>query len=62
MKDIRFGAHAGLPAGDGKHMHPEHELRTYTVTEFMGQVGRVLAVCLGLALVAHVIVAVIGNQ
>ena len=40
----------------------EHELRTYPATEFLRRVGCVIAVCLGLALLAHVIVAVVGNQ
>lgn len=63
MKDVRFGVHAGLPTEDMARMDDEHEARTYpTPAEVFAQIGRVIAFCLGLALLAHVIVAFVGTQ
>ena len=43
-------------------MRDGHEARTYpTPLEFFGQFGRVIAYCLGLAVLAHVIVAIVGE-
>jgi len=63
VKNARFGSHAGLPASDEEYMRDAHEPRTYpTPAEFIAQVGRVIAFCLSLAVLAHVIVAVVGAQ
>jgi hypothetical protein len=43
-------------------MTDDHVARTYpTPVEFVGQLGRVIAYCLGLAVLAHVIVAIVGS-
>jgi hypothetical protein len=61
VKETHFGSHAGLPARDQLFVRDSHEPRSYpTPAEFVAQVGRVLAVCFGLALLAHVIVTAIG--
>jgi hypothetical protein len=63
MKDVVLGSHAELPTKNAEPARDSHEARNYpTPAEFAAQVGRVLAVCLGLALLAHVIVAVTGIQ
>ena len=63
MKDVQFGSPAGLPARDEERMHDEHAARSYpTPAEFVGRVGRVFAYCLGLAVLAHVIVSLVGTQ
>jgi hypothetical protein len=63
MKDVVLGSDAGLRTKNDKLARDCHDARNYpTPTEFAAQVGRVLAVCLGLALLAHVIVAVTGIQ
>jgi hypothetical protein len=61
VKQIQFGSHVGLPANDEVFVCDSHEPRSYlTPAEFVAGVGRVLAVCFGLALLAHVIVTAIG--
>lgn len=63
MKNIRFGVHAGLSTGDEGHVGDERDARLYpTPAEIFAQIGRVIAVCLGLAVLAHVIVALAGAQ
>jgi hypothetical protein len=61
VKEIDFGYHAGLPAEDAEFVRDSHERHPYpTPAGFFAGVGRVLAVCFGLALLAHVLVTVIG--
>jgi hypothetical protein len=61
VKEIQFGSYVGPPATNNEIVRDSPDPRTYpTPAEFVAQVGRVLAVCCGLALLAHVIVAVIG--
>ena len=61
MKQIQFGSHVGLSAKDEEFLHESHETRSYpTPAEFVAGVGRVLAVCFGLAVLAHLIVTAIG--
>ena len=63
VKDVRFGVHAGLSAEDEAGVGNEQEARTYpTPAEVFAQIGRVIAFCLGLAVLAHVIVALVGTQ
>ena len=63
MKDVQFGTHAGLSAGDEGRVGDEQDARTYpTPAEIFAQIGRVIAFCLGLAVLAHVIVALVGTQ
>ena len=62
MNEAQFGSDAGLPTKVEGHMGDGHEARTYpTPLEFFGQFGRVIAYCLGLAVLAHVIVAIVGE-
>jgi hypothetical protein len=61
VNEIQFGFHAGLPTQDEELVRDSHEPRTSpTPAEFVVGVGRVLAVCLGLALLANVIVTASG--
>ena len=61
MTQIQFGSHVGLSANDEVFVRDSYEPRSYpTPAEFVAGVGRVLAVCFGLALLAHVIVTAIG--
>ena len=61
VKQIQFGSHVGLSAKDEVFVRDSYEPRSYpTPAEFVAGVGRVLAVCFGLALLAHVIVTAIG--
>jgi hypothetical protein len=63
VKQVQFGSHAGLPIKDNELVRNGQEARSYpTPVEFVAQFGRVLAVCFGMALLAHVVVAVIGAQ
>ena len=63
MKEIWFGAQVGLHHGKYQYARNTHGTRTGpTPSEFLAGVGRVLAVCFGLALLAHALVAVIGVQ
>jgi hypothetical protein len=63
VKEAQIDTHAGLPAGDDARVGNERAAQTYpTPTEVLAQIGRVLAFCLGLALLAHVLVAVAGMQ
>ena len=63
MKEVQFGAAAGLPTRDDERTHDGHGARSYpTPTEFFVQFSRVIAVCLGLALLANVVVSAIGAQ
>jgi hypothetical protein len=62
VKDVQFGAHAGLPAESDEAIGDEQSARTYpTPVEFVRQLSRVIAYYLGLAVVAHVIVAIVGR-
>jgi hypothetical protein len=61
VNKVQFGLHAGLPANDEVHVPDGHDARTYpTPAEFVGQLSRVIAYCLGFAVLAHVIVAIVG--
>lgn len=61
MKGIRFGSHMGRSTTNNASVRDSRDTRTYpTPAEFVAQVGRVLTVCFGLALLAHVIVALVG--
>ena len=63
MKEAQIGTHAGIPAGQDERAGNERAAQAYpTPTEILAQIGRVLAFCLGLALLAHVLVAVVGMQ
>jgi hypothetical protein len=62
VNEVRFGSDVGVSAGDEVRMTDDHVARTYpTPVEFVGQLGRVIAYCLGLAVLAHVIVAIVGS-
>jgi hypothetical protein len=58
VKNVPVGSHFGLPASDESLADTSPGF--LTPTEFMVQVGRVLAVCLGLAILAHVVVVMVG--
>jgi hypothetical protein len=61
VNQIQFGSHVGLSATDEVLVRDSHEPRCYpTPAEFIAGVGRVLVVCFGLAVLAHVIVTAIG--
>ena len=61
VKENHFGSHSGLSANDEVFVRDSHEPRSYpTPAEFIAGVGRVLAVCFGLAVLAHLIVTAIG--
>ena len=63
MKDVQFGTHAGLPTGDEGGASDGQDARTFpTQAEVFAQIGRVIAFCLGLAGLTHVIVALVGTQ
>src|ERR1700678_3645833 len=62
VNEVRFGSDVGLSAGDEVRIADDDVARTYpTPVEFVGQLGRVIAYCLGLAVLAHVIVAIVGS-
>jgi hypothetical protein len=61
VKEIHFGSDSWLSAKDEVFVRDSHEPRSYpTPAEFIAGVGRVLAVCFGLAVLAHVIVTATG--
>jgi hypothetical protein len=61
VNEIQLGFHGGLPTKDQECVRDSHEPRTCpTPAEFVAGVGRVLAVCFGLALLANLIVTAIG--
>jgi hypothetical protein len=63
VNNVRFGSQAELPARGEDRVHDGHAERSYpTPAEFVWQFSRVIAFCLGLAVLAHVIVAVVGTQ
>jgi hypothetical protein len=63
VRETHFGSPAGLPVKDELFVRDSHEPRSYpTPAEFVAGVGRVLAVCFGLALLAHAIVTAIDVQ
>jgi hypothetical protein len=63
VKDLQFGVHVGLQPESGETIDDQHEARTYpTPGEFVGQVGRVIAYCLAWAVLAHILVAVLGTD
>jgi hypothetical protein len=63
VKEAQIDTHAGLPTGHGERAGNEQAAQVYpTPTEILAQVGRVIAFCLGLALLAHVIVAFVVTQ
>jgi hypothetical protein len=63
VKEAYFGTRAGLPTRDDERTHDGHEARSYpTPAKFFAQVSRVIAVCLGLSLLANVVVSAIGAQ
>lgn len=61
MKEIQFGSHMELSTTNNESVRDSRDPRTcLTPAKFVAQVGRVLAVCFGLALMAHVIVTLVG--
>jgi hypothetical protein len=63
VKEVQFGAAARLPTRDYERMHEGHGARRYpTPAAFFVQVSRVIAVCLGLSLLAQVVVSALGAQ
>lgn len=63
MKQFQFGTHVELSARDNELTNDGLEVRNYpTPAEFFGQLGKVIAYCLGFAVLAHVIVALAGTQ
>jgi hypothetical protein len=62
VKDFPFGTHAELSARDNELIHDGLEARNYpTPAEFVRQFSKVIAYCLGFAVLAHVIVALVGT-
>jgi hypothetical protein len=62
VNEVRFGSDVGSSAGDEVRMVDDHVARTCpTPVEFVGQLGRVIVYCLGFAVLAHVIVAIVGS-
>ena len=47
---------------DEKHPQPQDDREQYTPGEFLKQAGLVIAVCLGLAMLAQVLVMVVGDH
>jgi hypothetical protein len=63
VKEVQFGAAAGLPTRDDERMHDGHGAHSHpTPAEFFAQLSRVIAICLGLSLLANVVVSAIGAQ
>jgi hypothetical protein len=61
VKDVEFGTTAGLSVGDAAHANENLDGRIYsTPAGVLAQIARVIAVCLGLALLAQVLVAFVG--
>ena len=58
MNDIQFGTHAGLPSDDAENKRETHEIRLHpTPGEVLAKIAGVIAICLGLALLAHLLIA-----
>jgi hypothetical protein len=58
VNDIQFGTHAGLPSVDAQTMQETHEIRLHpTPGEVLAKIAGVIAICLGLALLAHLLIA-----
>jgi hypothetical protein len=56
VDEVRFGTHAGLP--DSGSMRETHEIPLYpTPSEVLAKIAGVIAICLGLALLVHLLVA-----
>jgi hypothetical protein len=63
VKEAHFGTRVGLPTRGDERTHDGHGARGYpTPAKFFAQVSRVIAVCLGLSLLANVVVSAIGAQ
>jgi hypothetical protein len=63
VKEVQFDAAAGLPTRDDERVHDGHAAHSYpTPSEFFAQASRVIAVCLGLSLLANVVVSAVGAQ
>ena len=63
MKEAHFGTVLGCPRGvTSACMTGMRLVAIPRRTEFFAQVSRVIAVCLGLALLANVVVSAIGAQ
>jgi hypothetical protein len=53
---VQFGTHAGLPDSDS--MRETHEIPLHpTPGELLTKIAGVIAICLGLALLAHLLIA-----
>jgi hypothetical protein len=50
-----------LDAFDDAQESVHHPAAQYSVGEFLRSFGAVIAICLGLALIAHVVVTVVGT-
>lgn len=57
--DTAFGAFSR--ALDEEHPPPQDERAQYTPGEFLRQAGLVIALCLGVAMLAQVLVMVVGE-
>lgn len=56
MEKVQFGTHAGLPDSDS--MRETHEIPLYpTPGEVLAKISGVIAICLGLALLIHLLIA-----
>lgn len=56
MDKVRFGTHVGLP--DSESMRETHDIPPYpTPGEVLAKVAGVIAICLGLMLLAHLLIA-----
>jgi hypothetical protein len=63
VKELPFGAAPGLPTRDDERIHDVRLAGSYlTAAEFFAQVSRVIVICLGLSLLANIVVSAIGAQ
>ena len=55
MEKVHFGTHAGVP--DSESMREMHEIPLHpTPGEVLAKIAGVIAICLGLALLAHLLI------
>lgn len=58
VDDVRFGTHAGLPDSAAESMREPCDIKLHpTPGEAVAKIGGILAICLGLAILVHVLIA-----
>jgi hypothetical protein len=57
VNDIQFGAHAGLPSNSAEATRTTQDITLHpTPREVLAKIAGVIAICLGLALLAHLLI------